>query len=309
MLQAPRKGFSPSVTKNNIKTEVLGDWLEANALFFDDQITKAEVVDFLREQEICSNQEVANDIADTAWNEIRRRKRISNIPDLLEIEDNFIRDNSTLNDDPIRAFFIGLSLFYAFPDWGTAHRNASVQGLLFEKVVEKISLNLLPGWETYRVGWSPETPASIIQIITDLSEKLNCGGHARLGEWADNQDKDKGLDLVCFRNFSDDREALPVYLLQCASGSNWRSKVNTPSPDVWQKFLDSAVRPGTGIAAPFVIPDKKLKVSALQGQAIVLDRLRLLSSYYSDETVIEDDLKQEIIAWMTPFVLELPVLV
>jgi hypothetical protein len=306
MLQAPRKGFLRSVKKNNIKTEVLGDWLEANVLFFDDPITKAEVVDFLREQEICSNQEVANDIADTGWNEIRRRKQISNINDRLEIEDSLIRDQSTLEDDPIRAFFIGLSLFYAYPDWGTDHRNASVQGLLFEKVVEKISLNILPGWETYRVGWSPEAPASIIKIVTDLSEKLNCGGHPTLADWIGVQDKDNGLDLVCFRNFSDNREALPVYLLQCASGSNWRSKVNTPSPDVWQKCLDAAVRPGTGIAAPFVIPDKKLKVSALQGQAIVLDRLRLLSGYYSDEAVIEDDLKQEIITWMTPFILELP---
>lgn len=306
MLQAPRKGFDRSVNKNNIKTEILGDWLEGSLLFFGEKISKSDVVDFLREQEICEGQDLAHTIVDAGWQELRRRKKIAQIDTRLSIEKNSISCSGLWQDDPIRAFFVGLSLFYAFPDWGADRRNASVQGLLFEKVVEKIAASLLPGWETYRVGWAPDNPASIYTIVKDLSEKLNCSGHPNLETWVPDAAKDAGLDLVCFRQFADEREALPVYLLQCASGSNWRSKVNTPNPNDWQKYLDAAVRPGTGIAAPFVIPAKKLKVASLQGQAIVLDRLRLLRAFYSDENAIDDNLKQELVGWLAPFIPELP---
>lgn len=309
MLQVPRRGFQPSAKKNNIKVEILGDWLEANLLFFQEPISKVDVVDFLDEQQICMDQDLAHIIADEGWSELRRRKQAASISDArLSIDGKSVYTGVRWEDDPIRAFFVALSLFYAYPDWGEERRNAPVQGLLFERVVEAISRNLFPGWETYRVGWSPAFTESMHDVVKELCDRLNCVGSSKLDHWIPDQAKDGGLDLVCYKHFNDDREALPIYLLQCASGSNWRAKVNTPSPDNWQKYLDSAVRPGTGIAAPFVVPAKKLRVSALQGQAIVLDRLRLLSGLYVDESVIDEPLKSDVIEWLTPFLAELPII-
>jgi len=307
MLKLPKRGFTRSETKNNIKNEVLGDWLEANLLFDGEAVSKVDLVDLLDEQQICNNQELAHQIADDGWAELRRRKRIMGISDerlKLGTKSAFMSQN--WQDDPIRAFFVALSLFYPYPDWGAEYRNAPAQGLLFERVVEALASRIFPGWDTYRVGWSPGFTRSMPDIVNELGELLNCQVHPRLDFWAEDQAKDGGLDLVCFRQFNDDREATPAYLLQCASGNNWRSKVNTPDPNSWQKFLDSAVRPGTGIAAPFVVPAKKMRVSALQGQAIVLDRLRLLSTYYTDESVVDDELRNDICNWLDPFVNELP---
>ncbi len=39
-------------------------------------------------------------------------------------------------------------------------------------------------------------------------------------EWIGHNDKDGGLDLVCYRDFMDEREGMPMYFLQCASGKN-----------------------------------------------------------------------------------------
>ena len=307
MLKLPEHGFARSETKNNIKNEVLGDWLEANLLFYGEAISKVDLVDLLDEEQICPKQELAHQIADDGWAELRRRKQIVGISDeLLKLDAKSASTSKSWQEDPIRAFFIALSLFYPYPDWGTKHRNAPTQGLLFERVVEALASCIFPGWKTYRVGWAPSVTRSIHETVRELGELLNCVVHKNLDHWVPDQAKDAGLDLVCYRKFDDERDAFPVYLIQCASGSNWRSKVNTPSPDSWQRYLDSSVRPGTGIAAPFVVPAKKLRNSALQGQAIVLDRLRLLGAYYMDESIVDVELKDDIITWLDPFVSELP---
>jgi len=307
MLKLPKRGFPQCADKNNIKNEVLGDWLEANLLFGDEPISKVDFVDLLDEQQICTKQDLAHPIADDGWGELERRKKIIGLSDdYMKLEGKSVEAVHDWNNDPIRAFFVALSLFYPYPDWGEEHRNAPEQGLLFERVVEALAAGIFPGWETYRVGWAPGSTNSMHDIVREIGDLLNCSVHPDLATWIPDQAKDGGLDLVCFRRFQDERDAVPTFLIQCASGNNWRSKVNTPSPDIWQKYLDSAVRPGTGIAAPFVIPSKKLRVSALQGQAIVLDRLRLLSSYYVNENLIGEELTTDVCEWLEPFVKDLP---
>ena len=110
--------------------------------------------------------------------------------------------------------------------------------------------------------------------------------------------KDDGLDIVCYRNFADGREAVPTYFLQCASGNNWREKVETPNPEIWHKYLDSAVKPRTGIVVPFVLEDRELIDAATRGQAIVLDRLRMLDVVHSKKLRLSDSLGAEIIDWV-----------
>ena len=114
------------------------------------------------------------------------------------------------------------------------------------------------------------------------------------------------MDIVCWRPFSDKREALPVYLLQCASGKNWRQKVHTPNATLWQMLLDSAVQPSTGIAAPFVIDKKEMKRAALEGQITILDRLRMLSAASIAEVTLSDGLQTELIDWLDPKISALP---
>ena len=115
------------------------------------------------------------------------------------------------------------------------------------------------------------------------------------------------MDLVCYRPFSDGREALPVFFLQCASGKNWRDKVHSPSATSWAKWLNAAVQPSTGIVAPFVIDDVELRQSALEGQTIVFDRVRIVGALQEDNILVLDDiLLNELIDWMSPRVADLP---
>ena len=308
MLQVPQVGFRYSVTQSNVETNVLADWIEIIGLFDDAKITKSNVIDALIEYQICHHerQELARQITDDGWEEVNRRQRWGGIPKSVSISSSRIESSNEWQEDPIRAFFLLLSALRIFPDWAKNHQSHAVQGNLFERVVELICPNLLPGWAIFRVGWSSNNTQNIPQIVRELCSRLHTSGATDLSEWISPSAKDGGLDIVCYRPFSDEREAVPVFFLQCASGKSWRDKVKTPNADIWQKYLNSAVRPSTGIAAPFVVGEKELRMAALTGQVIVFDRLRMLDAINAAGIVLAQDLLDELIDWMRPRVLDLP---
>lgn len=308
MLKIPEIKFNYSANQSNVDVIALGDWLEACTLFDGPNVTKSDVVDMLIENQICSdeNQDLAHLIADEGWEELILRKRWGGLPAHVDITATRINCNVTWDNDPIRSFFVLLSAFRIYPDWAKAFYAHSVQGDLFERVVELICPHLLPGWVTYRAGWSPNNTKNIPAIVADLSAKLFMPGAANLAQWLQNSGNDGGLDIVCYRQFEDEREAMPLFFLQCASGRNWREKVSTPNPELWQKYLDSAVRPSTGVVAPFVIDSKELKITALVGQIVVFDRLRLLSAARQGNVTLGAAFKDELTNWMQPRVTALP---
>ena len=308
MLQIPQVGFQKSVSKSNVDKNPLADWLEAVVLFDEGSVAKSEVVDVLIEFQICvdEGQDLAHQIASDGWDEIRLRQTWGGIPANFNISTNRLEDATDWTEDLIRSFFLLLSILKIFPDWAREHQDHVNQGNLFEEVVELISPALLPGWEVLRAGWSPENAKSVPEIIEELRGRIHVSGALDLEEWYAPAAKDAGLDLVCYREFLDQREAMPIYLLQCASGKNWRQKISTPNANLWQKLLNSAVQPSTAIAAPFVIDTPELKRAALEGQIIVFDRLRMISAATVADISLPDELRSQLIAWMTPRVETIP---
>jgi len=308
MIEVPRVGFRPSLSQSNVCSNALGDWLEGIVLFDQKEVTKSDIVDILIDQQICpgSAQELAHEVADDGWNELRRRKSWGGLPDSFSIAANRLEDDADWADHPIRSFLLLLSLLRIFPDWARENRDSVNQGNLFEEVVESICPALLPGWDVFRAGWSPGDAKDVAAIVDELRGRIHVKGALDLSQWHPPNAKDAGLDIVCYRSFRDPREALPVYFLQCASGKNWRDKLDTPNPDLWQKLMDSAVRPSTGIAAPFVVQDHELRIAALTGQITVFDRLRLLSASVCYGVQLSGKLEKRLVEWMQPRIATLP---
>ena len=308
MIEIPQVGFQRSASKSNVKTDVMADWLEANVLFDQPRVTKSDVVDMLIEYQICPDgkQDLANHIAGEGWDEVARRKQWGGLPLSVSISGTSLEAQESWEASPIWSFLVLLSNIRHFPDWAKAHQSYFEQGNLFEKVVEEVCPAILPGWTFYRVGWAPDNTKNIRAIVDELCRRLYVSGATDLNDWINPAEKDGGLDIVCYREFEDERETLPVFFLQCASGKNWRKKVNTPNPSSWQKYLNSAVQPSTGIVAPFVIEPMELKRSALSGQVVVFDRLRVLSAARTKGITLNDDLLENLVNWMRPRVDDLP---
>ncbi|QDH35563.1 hypothetical protein [Porphyrobacter sp. YT40] len=308
MLKIPEVKFGYSANQSNVDPNAMGDWLEACALFDGPDVTKGDVIDMLLEYQICSdeNQDLAHLIAEEGWEEVSKRKRWGGLPDHVDITVNRISSQGNWRDDPIRSFFVLLSALRIYPDWAKDFQAYSVQGDLFERIVEVICPHLLPGWIAYRAGWSPDDTKNIPEIVGELVNRLYVPGAADLDRWLLNAGNDGGLDMICYRSFGGEREAMPLFFLQCASGKNWRDKIHTPNPNLWQKFLDSAVLPSTGIVAPFVIDDKELRIAALIGQIVVFDRIRLLSAARDGDVQLDDGFRDEVIDWLQPRIDGLP---
>ena len=293
---------------SNVDCNASADWIEASVLFDGPELSKSEFVDLLMEEQICvdGNQDLAHQIAEEAWQELERRQRWGGLPETVRVTNRKIVGLEHWQQDIVRAFFVLLAIQKIFPEWAGERRSYVTQGNLFEKVVERICPALLPGWKTYRAGWSPENTKRVAGIVEELCELIHTRGAIDLEDWIGPHDKDGGLDLVCYRDFEDGREGIPMYFLQCASGKNWRDKIRTPDADLWFKWLNAAVRPSTGIVAPFVIDDWELRRAALKGQVVVFDRIRALSAAREMGVAIERELRAEVIGWMTPRVDGLP---
>ena len=163
----------------------LADWIEASALFDDPDVAQNDVVDILVEYQICPHdqQDLAYEIASEGWHELTLRQRWGGLPETVSITSTRIRDNEDWENDPIRAFLILLSVLRIYPDWARKHQDYVVQGDLFEKVVETICPALLPGWSTYRAGWSANNTKDILTIISELCSRLFVKGAANPYEY------------------------------------------------------------------------------------------------------------------------------
>lgn len=308
MLSRPERGFARSVEKINVDTGALADWIEASCFLLQERVTKSDIVDILIEEQICDaqNQELAREIADRGFEEVQTRLRYAGASGLLTRSGDHLQPDGPIEESPFYAFLLALSVSRIYPDWAKDVSDHSYQGELFERAIEAVCPGLLPGWTVYRAGWSPENAVSIPSIVDSLCPLLNTRGHPALEDWVPDRAKDGGLDIVCYRAFRDNREALPSYFVQCASGANWRDKVATPNADEWTKYLDAAVAPSTAIAAPFVIDEKELRLAGLKGQITVFDRTRLLQAYTELTAPINPVLEFDILGFVAAYSNNLP---
>ena len=300
MIALPERLFNPLST-TIVDAGALADWLEADLLFREQGLVSSDVVAALQTyQPFAGDQNTGYEVASLGWRELRRRKRWGGTVEGLSIGANMLEVDIDWKECLIWSFFVLLSIQRISPAWAKEHADYPTQGELFEQVVEAVCPAIFPGWHFYRTGWSPSDTKDIPAIVDELRSRIFAAGHPDPQRWLEKESKDGGLDIVCYRPFADEREALPVYFLQCASGRNWRTKVATPSADLWQKVLDAAVRPSTGIAAPFVVGSDELPMAALRGQTIILDRLRMLSAANSAGISLPAELGDRVRDWMRP---------
>lgn len=302
MLRMPDSGFTRSVKKNRIAVELLGDWIEGSLYFAENRVSNSDIVDILEENHICDAQGIGHEIAAEGFVEVKERRRITGDFDGITFRPTGASLSTDWRQSPVEAFFLLLSLFRAYDNFPGDARDMGEQGIIFEELVQALLQNMFQGWEVLKVGWSKDDPVSITEVARDLANRLNCQGATDVEDWVSDHAKDGGLDVVCYLDLQDGKEAMPVLFVQCASGANWAEKIHTPSPYLWMKLLNSAVKPAVALAAPFIIDRKMLRRKAAEGQLIVIDRLRLLKAYQAKPEIVSDELKQRIVVWMEPIV-------
>jgi hypothetical protein len=127
-----------------------------------------------------------------------------------------------------------------------------------------------------------------------------------LAAWTTEDAKEAGLDLLCFRPYSDARPGLPAFLVQCASGNDWKSKLKTPDLRIWTKIVSFPNDPKKALSMPFALSHEDFRRHCNVLDGLLLDRLRLLSHQSARSRWLTPATETSLISWVANRVTSLP---
>lgn len=301
MLGLPQKGFLPSVEAHNVDIAIMCDWIEASVVFGNAEVTHADVVDVLTENNIYEEQDFAAEQVGNAWSELRRRAAALGDVVPFEVLAQSVTPLAGWRACPGYSFCLMLSLLAWYPSWAQQFgRDYTKQGALFERLVEEGLA--FSGWSTLRTGWSPGRPARIKEVVRAVARHIAENEiPGAVDDWLPALGKDEGLDVVCALPFRDGWGGRPLFFIQCASGENWESKVRAISPSSWSSVIQFTTPPQCGLAMPFALEAAHFRRTSRKVEGILLDRHRLAAPEYADARGWESTgLKREITAWLRP---------
>lgn len=306
MLSIPNEGFTRSVEKIRMDISVVSDWIECSILLEGEETSINEVVDYLCDSSHCANQEIGHEIVNAAWSDIQRRISWIGAESGLEIDDSWIRRQRDWRDAVAHTFCVILSLAPKYSWWSsTFGRDYTEQGELFELLTQhSLQTQLGDTWTIMRTGWGGGIPISFEDVVQRIANAIFEEPYPE-PMWINEQQKELGLDLLCYRTFVDSRPSMPVYMLQCASGGNWKEKLHTPKLDKWKKVINFHNFPIKAFAIPFCVEDRDFYSSSIDIGGVFVERCRLLSANQYDRAWLPDDVNQRMRDWLDPRVSEL----
>lgn len=299
MLTFPHKGFNRSVTTHNVDVGNCCDWLEANSIFFDGDLSKSELVDLLCENEIYAEQDFAWELVSDVWINLRRRSRIFGCGYPLDVQPSRIIARGDWRAYSPYAFCLTLSLSNLYPVWARGFGpDSNEQGDIFEALTAAAFESTFAGWGVFRTGWSSSNVSNLKLIVEQIIKRIS-ETSGNISKWTKPTANDAGLDLLCYFPFSDERGGIPIYMFQCASGANWESKLKTPDLRIWKKVIDFASDPKKAFAMPFALSDEEFIRNCNIVNGLFFDRYRLLAPGVSKRNWMTDDnLKTKMAKWI-----------
>jgi hypothetical protein len=309
LLAVPGTGFvATSVNRHRSDLIIVADWVEGTALFFNRTVSRMEIRDFLCASDYYQDQTFAMEFVELIWGELRRRNQWLQRFAMLDIDKDTVEPLFKWQDAAGHAFCLMLTCLqrYSKKQHPKLHNDNYVkQGDLFERFSEESLVKL--GWKTLRTGWaSGIANPRFRDIINKVALELNESWINDDAQPVFKDAKDEGLDLLVHKPFSDTRVGRPFFLVQCASGGDWKEKLHTPRIEVWNKLVIFTTDPRRGFCFPLALSDDDFKATCARCTGMLLDRYRLLSSGTGVTNELSRDLQARLKQWIAPRVAALP---
>ncbi len=104
------------------------------------------------------------------------------------------------------------------------------------------------------------------------------------------------MDIIAWKPWEDFRVSQFVLLVQCASGKNWKTKLNDLNLDAWKKYIHFAANPIKAFTIPIVITNQEELQDISTDAGIIIDRARIYK-YSIDRKCSDISLKDNLITW------------
>jgi len=278
------------------ETTVYTDWVECSALFHNDPISKADVKECFSEI-YPFDAEKKPLIVEDIWAEIERRKKLLGRCYPISIKKNRIT-TSEWREYAAYSFCALLSYSKSNREW---ERNSCndylVQGELFEQLSAAVLACIFKNWVVMPIGWSKDSSANIKTRIQSIAMEL---GEQPTTINPRPVDKDGGVDIMCYKKFTDKRGNSPVFFIQCATGRNWTKKRMENALNLWRNWIHfkSPDLLSRGLSVPFAFGNSTFQETQIRGNSLVLDRIRLFSHNMDESEWLPKDTFTDIHSWI-----------
>lgn len=309
MLRIPTVGMRRSIEKHNIDLNAICDWIEGNVLFESETVSiedAEDAVDQLIDNEVYDEQDFARERLVDAWDELGRRERWMGSGSSINVVGQRVMPHRTWRESPAHSFCLALAYAKWYPDWATQFGSTyTTQGDLFEALTKESLEIMFPQWVIHRTGWTYANAVTINDVVEDVETRLS----EEIGQvevWTDEKAKEAGLDILCYRSYEDGHVGAPVYLVQCASGNDWKEKLRTPDLKIWKRIVRFVAEPKKAFAMPFAIDDEEFVRRCNVVDGPLIERYRLFAAGREDPDWVSSELQREIVQWLEPRVAQLP---
>ena len=253
--------------------EYVADWVELYIVLNRDSISKSTLTSSLAQEK---GDDPSADFVDDIWLELEYRRLLygSSPPFNLDTRSVF----PIIGRENNHAYIMCLLLSILGNNEDTTNT-----GKLFERLSGEAIRNYIKGRVLIYGHPSKQT---VEDIAVNTNERFNFSPTANFN--------DRGLDIIAWIPFEDNRCGQTVILFQCAAGNNWKSKLLSLPIEAWNNYIAWGSKPLKGFTLPKVIRKKSFEECSYEA-GIIIDRARIYRNIFDEE--INGTLKQDVKAW------------
>lgn len=259
----------------------MADWVELYAAVGEAAISKSEVCSAIEEgKELEPGESSINDVwqeslVDDVWLELERRESLYGEDPPFIFEKRRIVPNIDWDAHPEYLVCLLLSIL-------GNRENPTVTGKLFERLSSEAIKNYLGG---RTIIYGHPSKQKVQNIADQLCERF-------ISEPSSNF-KDRGLDVIGWKPFGDERASQVVVLFQCAAGDNWKDKLLRMPLDAWcGDYIMWRCNPIRGFVLPHMVSRSEFW-DCSRDAGIIIDRARIYRNtlYFTFEDGLRDQLR------------------
>lgn len=255
----------------------VADWVEFYVFAMNDSLSKAELLSYIEDS---SGSEPEQAFIDDVWLELERRLILYGTIKPYQLDVREILPLINWQDRPEYLTCIILSI-----DGNSVE--AVKTGKLFERLSSKAVSNYFAGKS---IIYGHPSKQTIRSIATQMCETFITEPSAYF--------KDRGVDIICWKPFNDNRKSQITILIQCAAGFNWDTKLLGIPYDSWTQYIHWGSKPLKGFTAPIVVSEKRYH-DTVTDAGIMFDRPRIYQNIHFDYEN-DKDLITDLINWCEP---------
>jgi hypothetical protein len=262
----------------------VADWVELYVTYNYKPISKSKLIKEIQKEYQDLSDDDTEQIVDTVFLELSNRTKFYGTSCPFQISGNVISPSYKWSDFPEHTMCLIFSLY------GVLKKRGENDGTKYFEQISNVAIKSFFNCETLILGFPNKTNLTG-QVNAFIKDSLEQKGH----KVPRSSDKDKGVDIIAWKSFQDNRNNQFILFMQCGAGYHFNQKKPIDLYG-WRRIVDFRFEPMTGIAIPSLINDNYLWEDISSYYKIVFDRARIIKNLYNS-IHIDNDLRKKVKTW------------